>query len=813
MIKRRILCSLLLVVFCHTIHAQDPVSLFNQRRDSIPSEHIYLQFDQSAYISGETIWFKAYLFSSFTNSNLSTTLYVDMLDDDNKLIATKKFPVFEGTAKGSIDLPIDLAQNVYLVRAYTAWTLNVGERFVFKKGIPVFNPAKKETLSDAGKDHNCIFYPESGQLVNGVPNVVAFKVLNRYFQPEKIKGKLVSSKGVDILELTTDDNGTGRFSFTPHSGEKYIAKINIGDNSTQDYSFPEAIDKGVVLSIGDNSKGKAYAITATGNEFGELLLIAVMQDNIVVQKRIILQDKEASGIINTKELPSGLMQVFLFNKDNRFLCRRNTIINNNMSDLQFELKTDTLNFSAKGENVFTLAFPEKIQGSFSIAVTDATNDNDYRQSNDIMTGLLLQPGNRSLINPLPSNAAKEEWDMLALTNNWPVDLDPRKIKYKDTSYINITGKFIRDFRNTELTGDMNIIVETRDSTQTVFTTPILADNKFKLTNLIYEDSARFYIQRNDKNDRTPVSARVDMVTGITVNESFWHTEGFASYLNTGRTAFIMAAGNRSIAELHKAYNDEEKAINLREVTVKTKKTTPLEKVEKEYATGLFAQQTSKTLDLINNPDRSGAQNVLEYIKGKFPDLRIGYERGEYYIESPRSISMGTYSMSTRARNRSEGLIANSTASPNGLVKGITYLNELPVDTKTIVNLPMSEIAMIKYFTPGTFNMPNVGISCVLAVYTKQAEADRNDVSKLSSFTYPGYSVTKAFSSPDYSTTEKSKKDIRRTLFWNPDILPDGDTQEVKIKFYNSDNAKKFRVIVEGFTWDGRLVHLEKIINK
>ncbi|MEP6465994.1 MAG: hypothetical protein ABJB05_06795 [Parafilimonas sp.] len=34
---------------------------------------------------------------------------------------------------------------------------------------------------------------------------------------------------------------------------------------------------------------------------------------------------------------------------------------------------------------------------------------------------------------------------------------------------------------------------------------------------------------------------------------------------------------------------------------------------------------------------------------------------------------------------------------------------------------------------------------------------------------------------------------------------------VKIKFYNNDFSQRFRVIVEGITTDGKLTHIEKMV--
>jgi hypothetical protein len=54
------------------------------------------------------------------------------------------------------------------------------------------------------------------------------------------------------------------------------------------------------------------------------------------------------------------------------------------------------------------------------------------------------------------------------------------------------------------------------------------------------------------------------------------------------------------------------------------------------------------------------------------------------------------------------------------------------------------------------------------------------------------------------------EDNRTTLYWNPVISVSGE-KEFTIRFYNSDAAKKFHVVLEGFTADGKLVRFDKII--
>lgn len=779
-----------LMVSFFTINAQDPVSVFNFKRDSIPVEHIYMHFDQQAYVAGETIWFKGYLYSSFANSTLSSNFFVDLLDENNRIIIAKKLPVFGGTIQGSIVLPDTLAEGPYLLRAYTVWTLNLNEAFVFKKGIAVFNPGKKMPVNNLSKRTNhCDFYPESGQLVNGLLNMIAFKAENDFLQVLNISGTITDTKGNEITKFISNDQGLGTFSFVPEKGENYFANIEFPDGTSQRYNLPAAINEGVLLNVGDNSKGKVYSISASpssGNDFDELLMLAVMQNNVVVEKKIILEKHWAQGIINTNELPAGLLQFVLFDKNNKLIARRNTFLDNDYIKLAVQLTADTLDFSKKAKNVFTLSFPDSVNGSFSISVTDADSELTKNNSN-IISGLLLQSGNDQFIANREVPLNKTGWDLLALTNNWTIDLQHKEVKFRDQPYISFAGKVFEKSGNRTITDkEISITIETKDSSQAIFTVPVLPDGSFRVENLVFEDTARFLYHLNTpKNAEKSISIKLD-APNLNYTD-FWNTANTSAYFNFNRPVFIENSNENRIKEIHRQYSQKAaKGTMLQEVVVKSKKLSPTEEINKKYTSGLFRSAPgSKTVDFINEPPRSGAMNIFEYLRGKISGLTIEYKNGRYSIESGRSISL------------------NDARAGNGLVDGKVYLNESEVDANILAQVSISQIALVKFFPPGSLMLPGTGISCVLAVYTKQFD-------EVNSFIYPGYSVTKSFSSPDYSKAEKNTTDIRRTLYWDPNLVLDGKTKEIKIRFYNSDRAKKFKIVLEGFT-DSKLVHFEKVL--
>src|SRR5437773_9273981 len=117
--------------FSVLLHAQNFDSVLNKLDQEYPQEKIYMHFDRSVYNPGETIWFKAYLFSGIDLSLISKTLYTELLDEQGKLLQRKISPVLEATAASSFDLPANLSGSVVYVRAYTRWMLNFDSSFLY----------------------------------------------------------------------------------------------------------------------------------------------------------------------------------------------------------------------------------------------------------------------------------------------------------------------------------------------------------------------------------------------------------------------------------------------------------------------------------------------------------------------------------------------------------------------------------------------------------------------------------------------------------------------------------------------------------
>lgn len=99
------------------------------------SEKFYLQFDKPYYTLGDTIWYKAYVLTDhLTATAISGIMYVDVLNDENKVLKRFKLQISRGIAYGNIRLgENEFVPGTCSIRAYTNWMRNFGEDYFFCK--------------------------------------------------------------------------------------------------------------------------------------------------------------------------------------------------------------------------------------------------------------------------------------------------------------------------------------------------------------------------------------------------------------------------------------------------------------------------------------------------------------------------------------------------------------------------------------------------------------------------------------------------------------------------------------------------------
>jgi alpha-2-macroglobulin-like protein len=170
------------------------------------------------------------------------------------------------------------------------------------------------------------FFPEGGNLVNGLESMVAFRSTNEYGKPADIDGVIVTEKGSKVGSFSSFHQGMGGFKLTPQNDEKYFVKITRPVGIKQQYELPAALDSGYILNVDASREGEISAVVNT-TENEELSLVAQVRGKIYYSNAIQATKGANKIIFPTENFPAGVTQVTLFDSKGVPQCERLAFVN------------------------------------------------------------------------------------------------------------------------------------------------------------------------------------------------------------------------------------------------------------------------------------------------------------------------------------------------------------------------------------------------------------------------------------------------------------------------------------------------------
>jgi len=110
------------------------------------NETVYLHTDRTAYIAGETVFYKLYVLDAATHkrSEISHAAYIAVRSANSNPVVKIGVNVDKGLADGSFVLPDTLTSGTYRLVAFTNVMKNRGNQYIFQKEIIISNRFDKE---------------------------------------------------------------------------------------------------------------------------------------------------------------------------------------------------------------------------------------------------------------------------------------------------------------------------------------------------------------------------------------------------------------------------------------------------------------------------------------------------------------------------------------------------------------------------------------------------------------------------------------------------------------------------------------------
>ncbi len=388
-------------------------------------EKLYLHFDRSVYSPGETIWFKAYLFTGNTPSVISKTIYAELFDDKGKLLERKSAPALMSSAAAAFDLPTNLSSSVIYIRAYTKWMLNFDSTFLYTKAIPI--ATAKKNAKEINSNFSLQFFPESGYLIQNVLSRVAFKATDNICLPINISGEITDSKGAKIISFKSIHDGMGYFELLSKSGETYKALWKDETGKLHETLLPAPKQNGVALEVNNNSAQIEFKVNRSADApvpYPFVYVVAQMNQQILYKAKANLgKTVSIAGIIPSANLPAGIVQVTLFTPDEKPIAERITFINSSEAGFITDLNPALTDLGKRKKNVIQIDVPDTIPTNLSVAVTDADVDPVHKNDN-IFSTILLTSDIKGYVNQpeyyfsSDADSVADHLDLVMMTNGW-----------------------------------------------------------------------------------------------------------------------------------------------------------------------------------------------------------------------------------------------------------------------------------------------------------------------------------------------------------------------------------------------------------
>ncbi|HWB64606.1 MAG TPA: MG2 domain-containing protein, partial [Chitinophagales bacterium] len=378
----------------------------------MPRLKMKLDFKKKAYGKGDEVIAKLELNTNANQPLANTKVDFEAQLGGSRLTKSAVTTDAQGKAELKFTLPENLSTNDGIVNAMIDFEGNTES---VSRSIPI-------VLNKLSVD----FYPEGGDMVNGVQQLVAFRALNEYGKPADVEGIVVDENGVFVANFRSYHYGIGAFEMTAQNGKTYKAHITKPEGIPDEFPLPEALTTGYTLHVNRGKNDLQLEVNSRDNEV--LSVVAQIRGKVYYSGSFNALKGNNALTINTTDFPIGITQVTLFDAKGIARAERLVFVNKN-KQLNISVNTDKQQYAPRSKVHMTVRVTDEnglpMPGNFSMAVVD---DNeltfaDDRQGN-ILAKMLLEPELKEKVDEPnfyfdPTKPkADEALDLLMMTSGW-----------------------------------------------------------------------------------------------------------------------------------------------------------------------------------------------------------------------------------------------------------------------------------------------------------------------------------------------------------------------------------------------------------
>ena len=776
-------------------------------------EKAYLHFDKPYYAAGDTIYFKAYVTMGELHqpSNISSILYADLINTNNKIDKSIKLQLTNGVAWGDFALPDSLQKGSYRVRAYTNWMRNDGDGAYFYQTFPVGSihnnkipESGARNTTAAGSQADMQFLPEGGRMVTGIKSKMAFKAISTGEMGIDVKGVIIDNENKEITTFASAHLGMGYFYLTSLEGKTYKAKLTYADGTQNTIELPNVESKGIVLSINNDSLPKASVRVEASNSYylenkNKDFTLLIYSGGITTSVTCNLDSPVITLDILKRRLHTGIATVTLFSPAGEPLCERLLFVQN-YDQLSLALNSDKPAYTKREKVNISLNVKNRAgdpaTGHFSVSVTDENKvPVDGNTENTILTNLLLTSDMKGYIEQPNyyfaniTDKTTSDLDLVMLTHGY------RRFEWKQLLNNAYPPTAFQPDSNLEITGTAESLGSKPLANASVsliampggqFTSEVTDDKgRFRFSNLVFSDTARFMLQAENAKGKntTKLIYNKDMPGPVVAPVVSFQKD---------TTAQLMSAymENSKMQQDEAAQYGTIKGKMLKTVTINGKK-TEVQNPNNNLVSEQFADQ------VIHDDQMAKG--------GTFGDRIQGVLHGAHILKGPGG--MGEYAY------------LNSSTTLSGIPKPMRVIVNGADSDGDLDELTGIDIESVEVLTsPGTTGaydsmapLPGTvykgGYDGILLINIKTGGLQTKDIASIGILPIApkGFYKAREFYSPKYdqSNLANSHPDLRSTIFWKPELVTDKDGN-TSFEYYNADGTGSCRIVVEGIDDKGNI---------
>jgi hypothetical protein len=783
--RHSIILSTCLVLAMAAAAQEQPAAALGNRLEGYRQHHLqeklFLHTDKEFYLAGEICWFKVYTVdgSSQKPIDLSKVAYLEWLDKDNKPVLQAKVGLSEGHGDASVYLPLSLRSGNYKLRAYTNWMKNFDADWFFQKTVTIVNARRSQDIpvAEAAPQYHVDFFPEGGNLVEGIPCRIGFRITDGYGKGLECAGVITEDEQDTIVRMSPHRFGIGQFPLTPRPGHHYRAVFRLADGTAVNSLLPKAAAGGVAMSVvPEGNDGLRVTVQAAGGgasgavpsgasgDGAMVFLVAHTRQSVKAAEAAPYANGKASFLIDKKVLGEGISHLTVFNAERQPVCER-LVFKQPSKMLKIAVQPDSLSYGERKKiNLMVDAGAANADCSLSVFRADdlqgnaQSNIESYLWLSSDLKGRIESP-DYYFAHPEDGEAV----DDLMLTHGW------RRFHWGDV----LTSQprqpeFPPEYNGTLISGRM-VDSHTGAPAKGVEAYLSVPGTRTQFTSVFSDDEGRlrfelrdFYGGQEIVLQTNPRDSTYRMEIANPFAEGFTGDSVSPTPLTPNDSA-ILAEKSENMEVLNRYAGERLKHLH----------------VPTGFDTTAFYYVADKSY-LLDNYTRF---TTMEEVMREYVVLMLVKQQGGHW-------HLPLFELPYNQFFESDPLI---------LLDGVPIFN---IDSLMVLDpLKMRKLETLQrkifmggaYF-PGVMNWTTYKGD--LGGYILDPHSTVVD--------YEGLALQREFYSPAYATEEQLEShlpDFRNVLYWSP-VVPVNGTGKGGLSFYSSDLPGKYFVVVQGLAADG-----------